>query len=219
MRRKHRYRKNRREVTINLPRSAPIQIKPFPGIRRLCRHWEKKGYRTVIDIGCGKLRNALVFVKHFKLWIVDFEETLSGATVEKRLNRLKSEKNFLGFIPANDFAASRKNADAAVIAYVVHTLPTEKLRRTLIRSAVRNTREPHELFVAVPNGEHYYRQRMGAENQLGDGHFFDAGGGESTFYREYSVQEIDEFIRKLGYVVDENFYADKKNQRTYVIGD
>ena len=220
MKSKFSYRKNSSRITIDLPRSAPIQIKPFPRIEELCQHWKKnRRYRTVVDVGCGKLRNALVLVKYFYLWIVDFEEVLNSPAVEERLNRLKSQKKFLGFVSASKFFSSRLKADAAVIAYVLHTLPTERLRCALIDSSVRNTRKPHELFVAVPNGEYYYRQRMGPKNRVGDGYFFGAGCGRKTFYRDYPVPEIDSLMKRRGFAPDTSFSADKKYQRTYTLGE
>lgn len=211
------YRRKGRTIRIALTRSAPIQIKPFPRIGELCTHWREKGYCTVVEVGCGRLRNALVLVKHFRLWVTDFPEVLSGAVVKRRLERLTAHDNFMGFLTPKQFAKRRLNADAAVLAFVLHTLPTTRMRTALVRNAIRNTRAPHETFVAVPNGEHYYRQRMRKGNQLQDGYFYDAGRGYSTFYREYSAADIDGFMKHIGFVVEQVFTSDKKNQRTYVM--
>jgi len=211
------YTKNGRQIRIALIRSAPIQIKPFPKIDELCKYWRSKGYRTVIDVGCGKLRNALYLVNHFGLWITDFPDVLTGDTVRRRFDRLVAHKNFRGFLTPSQFAKRKLNADAAVLAFVLHTLPNLQMRRTLVNSAVRNTRSPHELFVGVPNSEFYYRQRMGVDNRLRDGYFFDAGAGSNTFYREYSAVEIDTLMKTIGFFRDRTFSADKKNQGTYIM--
>ena len=212
-------RRGKKRVLICLTRSAPIQARPFPQIDALCIHWKNKGYRTVIDVGCGKLRNALKLVRHFRLWICDFQEVLEGDSVASRLRRLRAHRNFLGFVPAQEFANSKLNADAAVLAYVLHTLPTAPMRRSLLRSAIGNTTHPHEVFVAVPNGEYYYRQRMAESNRLDDGYFFHADDGSCTFYREYSSTELDGFMKRAGFLPERSFGAEKKNQKTYVLED
>ncbi len=210
------YQKGRQKIIIDLVKSAPNQIKPFPGIESLCNHWRAKGYREIIDVGCGQLRNALVLIKYFELWICDFPQQLQSPAVRGRLNSLKHSGNFMGFVAPDEFERTKLAADAAVIAYVLHTLPEVQMRRRLIRGAIQNTKHPHEIFVAVPNGESYYRRRIGAENQLNDGNSFESGGGYKTCYREYTSVQIDNFMAEMGFVVGKIFLAHKKNQRTYL---
>jgi len=203
-------------IVIALPRSAPIQITPFPKIQQLCEHWQSKGYKTLIDIGCGRLRNSLFLVNYFKIWICDFPTLFQSPVMEKRFERLKKHSNFMGLVDPSELGKRNLQAHAAVLAFVLHTLPEKRFRVTLVNNAIKNTIAPHEIFVAVPNGESYYRQRMQKKNQLNDGFIFDAGAGNHTFYREYSAKEIDEFMDELGFRVDKVFPGEKKNQRTYV---
>jgi len=209
------YHKSGQDMVIDLTKSAPNQIKPFPHIEDLCKYWRSKGYKEVIDVGCGQLRNSLVLVDYFKLWICDFPELLHSPTVSQRLADLQAKQNFLGIIDPNEFQKGKLTADATVIAYVLHTLPEIRMRVKLVRGTIRNTKVPHEVFIAVPNGEYYYRQRMGTHNQFSDGHLFDGGSGHKTFYREYTAEQMDEFMGQLGFKFDRTFPADKKNQRTY----
>lgn len=206
---------NNAQIVIALSRSAPIQIKPFPKIQQLCKYWKLRRYKTVVDIGCGRLRNSLFLVKHFKIWACDFPSLYKGLVMEKRLSKLKKNPNFMGLVHPSKLAKRYLKADVAVLAFVLHTLPDKHLRIKLIKNAIKNTAPPHEIFVAVPNGERYYRQRMQKKNKLNDGFFFDAGAGSHTFYREYSAREIDEFMQELGFKVTKIFPTDKKNQRIY----
>jgi len=202
-------------IVVNPMRSAPNQIRAFPGINELCKHWQKKGYQEVIDVGCGWLRNSLVLVDHFELWICDFPEQLRNPRVSTRLAKLAANPNFRGVVQPESLEKGRLEADAAVLAFVLHTLPEERLRAQLIRNTANNLRPPHEIFVAVPNGEYYYRQRMGDQNRFSDGFLFGMGK-DRTFYREYSASQIDRFMAGLGFGVDTVFAADKKNQRIYL---
>jgi len=216
MKDKIKYRIGDKPIIISLTRSAPIQIIPFPKIQELCDHWKTKGYTNIIDIGCGRLRNSLFLINHFKLWICDFPTLLESTATQKRYNKLKKHPNFLGLVHPSDLSKKNLQAHAAILAFVLNTLPEKHLRERLIKNATKNTIPPHEIFITVPNGEHYYKQRMQKKNQLNDGFIFDAGAGNHTFYREYSAREIDGFMHQLGFNVDKVFPAYKKNQRTYV---
>jgi hypothetical protein len=210
------YRRGGKDIVIHLTKSAPNQIKPFPGIRDLCLHWRSKGYDEVVDLGCGRLRNSLVLVSHFKLWICDFPQLLESPSVSRRLARLQGNRNFQGTVDPDEFRRGKLTADAAVIAYVLHTLPDLGMRVRMVRSAIENTKAPHELFISVPNGEYHYRQRMGAQNEFNDGYLFGTGGGARTFYREYTREQLDEFMARLGLKPERSFPAEKKVQRTFV---
>ena len=211
MKNKIQYNKGTQTIIIDLTKSAPIQIKPFPGIESLCQYWREKGYKQIVDVGCGKLRNSLVLVKYFKLWTCDYPEVLIGKTVENRYSKLVKYKNYMGHISPEEFKKGMLNVDAAMLVFVLHTLPEERLRIQLIKSTIKNTRYPHQIFISVPNGEKYYRRRMKNENKIYDGHFYRALTEVKTFYREYSANEIDLFMNKLGFKVDRIFTVDKKN--------
>jgi hypothetical protein len=209
------YEHHGQHVVVDLTRSAPTQIRAVPAIEELSEHWEQKGYQQVIDVGCGRLRNSLVLVEHFALWICDFPEQLRNPNLADRLAKLAASPNFRGAVEADALENRGLEADAAVLAFVLHTLPEEALRVQLIRNVVRNTRPPHEIFIAVPNGEYYYRQRMAEQNRFNDGYLF-GSGKRRTFYRDYSASQIDSFMAQLGFGVGTVFAADKKNQRTYL---
>jgi len=179
-------------------------------------YWRSKEYKEIIDLGCGQLRNSLFLVNHFKLWICDFPQLLQNPILGQRLSHLQANHNFMGSVDLNIFQHGELKVDAVVIAYVLHTLPEIKMRVEMVSNAIKNTKPPHEIFVAVPNGEYYYRQRMSISNQFNDGHLYDAGNGRKTFYREYTVEQLDEFIARFDMKFDKSFPSDKKNQRTYL---
>lgn len=210
------YEKGDDSAIINVCRSAPMQVKPIPIAEELCRYWKNKGYKEVIDVGCGKLRNSLVLANHFLLWICDFPEQLRDPRVKNRLGRLKKSPNFKGIIYPCKLEEGLLNVDAAFICFVLHTIPEERLRVQLIKATMKNLKSPHEIFVAVPCGERYYRDRMKEENQFNDGFLFNSGYAQKTFYREYSAGQIDNFMRESGFKVDKIFLAHRKRLRTYV---
>lgn len=211
------YKQDDQSVEIDLCKSAPIQIRPLPIIDELIKYWKKKGYRKVIDVGCGKLRNSLVLVNHLSLWICDFPEQLNTPSIEGRLAKLKKNRNFKGIIEPNDFKRGKLDSDAAFICFVIHTIPEKRLRIELIKNTMKNLKPPYEMFIAVPCGEKYYKNRMTEANRFNDGFLFNAGHGQKTFYREYSSEQIDKFMAEVGFKVNRIFSADKKRMRCYSI--
>lgn len=211
------YKQDNNLIEINLCKSAPIQIKPIPIIDELIKYWEYKGHREIIDVGCGKLRNSLVLVNHFFLWIYDFPEQLDNPTIKDRLAKLKKSHNFKGIIYPNEFKNRRLDADAAFISFVIHTIPEKRLRIQFIKNTMKNLKPPYELFIAVPCGEKYYKNKMTEENWFNDGFLFNAGHGQKSFYREYKSEEIDKFMAELGFKVNRIFSANKKRMRCYLV--
>ena len=132
------YRKGNDLIEIDLCKSAPIQIKPIPIINELRKYWVSRGYTEIIDVGCGKLRNSLVLVNYFSLWICDFPEQLSNPIVIERLATLKKNPNFKGIVYPNEFKKGQLNLDAAFLCFVLHTIPEKKLRIQLIENTVKN---------------------------------------------------------------------------------
>ena len=210
------YKKGTDSVIINLCKSAPIQIKPIPIIEELSEYWKNKGHREIIDVGCGKLRNSLVLVNYFSLWICDFPEQLKSPSVKNRLGRLKKSPSFKGIIYPDDLKKGLLNVDAAFMCFVLNTIPEEQLRVQLIKDTMKNLKKPHEIFIAVPYGEKYYKNKTKKENQFNDGFLYNAEHVNKTFRREYSAKQIDNFMAKLGFKVDRIFTADKKRLRIYL---
>ena len=210
------YKQDNNSIEINLCKSAPIQIKPLPIIDELIKYWKNKGYREIIDVGCGKLRNSLVLVNHFSLWICDFPEQLDNPTIKGRLAKLKRSHNFKGIIYPNEFKHMQLDTDAAFISFVIHTIPEKSLRIQLIKNTMKNLKPPYELFIAVPCGEKYYKNKMTEENRFDDGFLFNAGHGKKTFYREYKREEIDKFMAELDFKLDRIFVSDKKRLGVYL---
>lgn len=208
------YKQDNKLVEINLCKSAPIQIKPIPIIDELIKYWKNKGYKEIIDVGCGKLRNSLVLVNHFSLYICDFPEQLHNPTIKDRLAKLKKNHNFKGIIYPNSF--TNRQLDAAFICFVIHTIPEKRLRIQLIKNTKKNLKPPYEIFIAVPYGVKYYKNKMTESNRFKDGFLFNAGHGQKTFYREYSSEQIDKFMSELGFKVDRIFSGDKKRMRCYI---
>jgi len=210
------YKKDNISIEIDLCKSAPIQIKPLPIIDELIKYWKNKGYREIIDVGCGKLRNSLVLVNHFSLWICDFHEQLSSPSIKDRLSKLKKNRNLKGIIYPNDFKKRKLAVDAAFICFVIHAIPEKRLRIQLIKNTIKNLKPPHEIFIAVPCGEKYYKNKMTEENRFKDGFLFNAGYRRKTFYREYTREEINEFMAEIGFKVNRIFCADKKRLGIYL---
>jgi len=212
----HKYRGDDKSIVIDLCKSAPVQIQPVPRIEELCEYWKDKGYREVIDVGCGWLRNALLLVEDFDLWICDFKEQFTWETVTSRLANLRRNERFKGIIYPEELANGDLKVDAAFISFVLHIIPSASLRRQLLRQVIKNLKPPHEVFIAVPSAETYYRRRLEQANRLNDGYLFNIAHTEhTTFYRDYTAKELDEFMGSIGLRLVNKFPACKKQLRVY----
>ncbi len=204
------YKLKKKYITINLCKSAPVQIKPIPVIADLISYWEKRGIKEIIDIGCGKLRNSLILVKHFYLWISDFKDQFTSPKTQERLAVLTSNPNFRGIIYPDELKKGPLNVDAALLCFVLHTIPDVHLRKELVKSTISNLKTTGEIFVATPYGESYYKNKMSDDNKLKDGYIFHADQSQGTFYKEITREEIDKLFSEFNFTVVNTFRADRK---------
>lgn len=208
------YSIDRAEITIDVCRSAPNQLREIPKIQDLCKHWELKGYEDVIDVGCGYLRNSFTLIKYFNLYLCDYPQITESSLFKERYHDLSQENIIKKIIQPNDLKMGDLKADAAFLSFVIHTIPEKHDRIELINNIKKNLKPPHEIFIAVPCGERYYSgQRSNKTRQLNDGFF--CGNGKSTFYRDYRANQLDQFMFELGFIVDKKFYVAHKRMRSY----
>lgn len=212
-----RYKKDNNSIEINLCKSAPAQSSPIPIINELTKYWKNKGYKEIIDVGCGKLRNSLFLVKHFLLWICDFPEQFDNKITKEKLAIIKNNRNFMGIVDPTDFKKGQLKADAALLSFVIHTLPEKRLRIELIRNTMKNLKPPYEIFIAAPYGENYYKSKMKDENRFNDGFLIRTNKSQKTFYRDYTPSQLDELMRELGFEVEKIFNIHKRSMRIYSI--
>ena len=194
---------------------SAIASRPAPrSIRRLAPELAKEAER-VADVGCGYLSGTVELLGHHRhVYAVDTKR--QAGRIEERLKAIRRQE-FAGFRVFDDFAESNLRLGGAYVANVLHTIPEPEDRVELLRAVQRNLRRAGFVVVDVPSYEHYYAQRMSAENAYGDGHVFSRGGKKAahTFYRFTTTVELDDWAGEAGLVFERKVPDNHHHVRIY----
>lgn len=166
--------------------SAPSQTIPSKSSFWIINLINQKQIKTMLDFGCGRLRNENAFSKtKCIISVLDTKEQI------KRLEK-NNLMNYTTYIFEED-SLPKNSFDLVVLISVLHIIPDKSTRNKVLKMAYNSLKDGGYLFVDVPTGERYYRQKCSENNRYKDG-FLLQHGKSYTFYKNYHAKELDEFV-------------------------
>ena len=188
----------KRKYYILVENSAPTQTKPSAVVGFATNVCREAGCKSVIDVGCGRLRHLAALGQSFeKVWVVDTQLQYER-TKQEFATLMASYPAVQEYVPYEEFKSSALEAEAAMLILVLHVIPRKEERISLLRSIHKNLRAGGLLFVAVPFGEPYYKQRMTNENKYLDG-FVMGASAVKTFHKEFTERQLKGLLRQSGF--------------------
>jgi len=176
------------QYAIRVENSAPSQGRPARSVSWASPLLAEAGVQSVVDLGCGRLRNLGVMREWFaNITLVDTEPQC------KKISSLVPEDEAIRLVAVDEFKAEEREYGAFFLICVLHIIDQPSVREELLRLAESKLREGGFLVVDVPAGEHYYRQRCGEDNKHGDGWAMGKGSSR-TFYKNYRAHELDDLV-------------------------
>jgi hypothetical protein len=173
---------------IQVENSAPSQGKPARSVHWAASILKTENVKSVVDLGCGRLRNLKPLQDHFKdITLVDTR--LQCARIASVGANLSSAR----LMTIDEFIKEDCTYDAIFLISVLHVLDQLALRRELLALAKTKLRKLGFLVVDVPSGIQYYRVHCTPENKYRDGWVMGAGNIK-TFYRSYHAKELDKLV-------------------------
>lgn len=176
------------QFRIKVENSAPSQTMPAKSVQWASPILQEQGVRSVVDLGCGRLRNLHILTKFFpKIKLVDTELQCN------RIRELLIPSRGIKLLPINEFKSERKKYDSIFMVSVLHILPDPNERQELLKLAKKKVSPFGFLVVDVPTLESYYRQRCTEQNRFSDGWLMGTGI-ERTFYKNFHANELDDLV-------------------------
>ena len=183
-------------VSPGLPHHGIVADKVVPWLK-------ERGARRILDFGAGALRHSFPFLKAgFEVCAVEFEETFSRPTCAAKRQLAEKSGNFSTLLWPRDFLSDRRRFDAALLCYVLQTMPKENERKVVIREiAKRLTDDGYLLYMSR------YGQLLPEDpkHRVEDGYYRSPDREYQSFYREFTPEETQEMfgrhfkrIRSLG---------------------
>lgn len=181
--------------------SVPSPVAELPQIVTLLK---SNGAHVVVDFGCGRGRNASLLADNFDTVIL-VEDEANLPHLSCSANGFATRKNCV-ITSWNDYRSrSSPRVDAVLLCCVIHTIPSDELRREVINANRRRLTNGGVLVLVSPKGDSKYTQKS-----LTDAITFDDGivrlydeSRSFSFYRNFSRSELDRLLSSAGLRVSE----------------
>src|SRR5271156_6352756 len=123
-----------KDVVIEVTSSVQPGIPHNNAINEFISQLTEKKLTKVVDFGAGALRHSFPLLRSgFQVCAVEFEEQFKRPECARALNRAQKDSNFSSLIWPGQFERDRRRFDAALLCYVLQTMPVPKERKNVLR--------------------------------------------------------------------------------------
>jgi hypothetical protein len=132
---------------VDVTSSVSPGLPPNQVTTELIELFSRKGVQQIVDFGAGALRHTLPFLQAgFQVCAVEFEEAFRRKEASEALIKAQSNPNFSSLIWPKDFKKDKRRFDAALLFYVLQTMPIHSERRTVIKYLYQKLKTDAYLF-------------------------------------------------------------------------
>jgi len=124
-----------KRITIDVTTSVAPGIPPHKVLAaEIIPYFKKKKVQRVLDFGAGALRHTFpLLAAGFEVCAVEYEEGFKRPTAAKALEKAKKHANFSALVWPKDFIRDRRKFDAAILSFVLQTMPIARERRAVLK--------------------------------------------------------------------------------------
>ena len=163
-----------------------------------------------VEIGCGLLANTQHILKAFP-FVVLVDTKLQYQRIQEKIAELsKTHSSLKEFIDVESFKEREMQLDGAIIINVIHILPTDSERLSILTSGYNNLRRGGLIFIDVPYNETYYRDHVKTAKVYNDGYVMSRGGSSYTFYKNMTFDELKGYANRAGFQFEKRIYLDHR---------
>lgn len=146
----------------------------------------------VLDFGAGALRHTFPLLRAgFEVCAVEFEAAFERPTSQKALAKARRSANFTTLIWPHDFLRTSRKFDAAILAFVLQTMPRPEERNAVLKGISEKLTQDGYLLYMSRFGQITPEMKR---NTVSDGYFMWPTRALHSFYREFSSDETQEMI-------------------------
>jgi hypothetical protein len=209
-----------KQIVIDVTRSAPSFPKPGKALTGALKHTltsaEVGRGDTILDFGAGKLRNTIYLLKQgYRVCAVEFADQFKHskpASNNLAIAKTKFADRFSTLVYPHDFIGSRHHYKLALLINVMNIVPIPSERMLILKLCHERLSENGFLLWYTQRGDSKYHERLSDQYKIGDGVYIGRATKYKTFYREYTVNEIDALLAQAGFRYDRKIEATWRNQ-------
>lgn len=188
-----------KEIYVDVTTSVAPGLPPNKLIKEvLIPFFEKKKVYRILDFGAGALRHCFPLLDAgFQVCAVEFEEGFSRPSCKNALAEAKKDPNFTALIWPKDFIKDRHKFDAALLFYVLQTMPVEKERQQVL-SYIYNKLKGDSYLIYASRYNQITEEDL--HHKVTDGYYKWPARTYHSFYREFTTEDTHAMIQRHGFI-------------------
>ncbi len=189
---------NGKYIFIDVTTSCAPGLRPNKAISEIANFLKRKKVDRILDFGAGSLRHTFPLLRRgFQVFAVEFKEQFEKPSCQKALKKAKRSANFSALIFPDGFVKTRYKFDAAILAFVLPTMPKADERRKLLKIIKKKLKRRSFIFWMSQYGK--YGNALKESNKVKDGWYLNPKRTKHSFYTEFRNAEIDEMLKQIGF--------------------
>jgi len=127
--------KTGKKVTVDVTASVSAGLPPNKVFAStLINFFQERGVEKIVDFGAGALRHTLPLLEAgFEVCAVEFEQQFKKPACKEKMLEAEEHPNFCKLIWPSDFKSDGRQFDAALLCYVLQTMPIENERHLVLK--------------------------------------------------------------------------------------
>jgi hypothetical protein len=177
-----------KNVAIDVTSSVSAGLPPNKAIAGVTADFfAKKKVRRIVDFGAGALRHVLPLLDAgFEVCAVEFEEQFHRPSCSEALALAKASPNFSALIWPKDFKNDNRRFDAALLCYVLQTMPLPEERNHVLKLIYKKLRDDSYLLWM---SRYNQLDDVTRSQRVSDGYYKNLKRQYHSFYREFKTEE------------------------------
>lgn len=209
-----------KQIVIDVTRSAPSFATPGKALTGALEYTlaegEVRANDTILDFGAGKLRNTIYLLERgYRVCAVEFPNQFTHSDpARENLERAKNKftDRFSTLFYPHEFVGSDHLYKLILLINVINIMPIPSERLLVLKLCHERLAEGGRLLWYTQRGDAEYRERLKDRYKIGDGVYVGRTAKYKTFYREYTVNDIDALLAQVGFHFDHRVEATWRNQ-------
>lgn len=142
---------------------------------------------TVLDYGCGKLRNSKHLIKnHIKIDVLDTKKQIEENIDE--LNKLN-----IDCIYTNEDVLPKDYYEYVLLSFVLNVIPEKEVRVSVLNNIKNSLKDKGFLYLEVRNNS--FIKNLKSKISYNDG-YITGSGSKKTFQKPYTLESIEMFLKE-----------------------
>jgi hypothetical protein len=187
-----------KRVTIDVTSSVSAGLPPNKLVGdTLIKFFRNQGVENILDFGAGALRHTFPLLKAgFQVCAVEFEEQFKKPICSEAIAKAERHSHFCKMIFPRDFKRDTRRFDAALLCYVLQTMPLKEERTAVLDLMRKKLRDESYLLWMSRWGQ---ADGIPKEQMVKDGFFKWPDRDVHSFYTEFNTETTHKMFEDRGF--------------------